>query len=441
MRYFIKIIYLAALTAVPILTWGITWTEHAISSDLNGPSSISWLDLNQDGRTDIIATAINANQVCWFENDGGNPPGWTPHVVTDTFVGACSAWPYDLDGDDDIDLACAAWTGGRVAWFENTGGTPPQWIEHPVNNSFLQAHEICVADLDRDGDPDLLAVAAQSAQVAWWENCGGSPIAWIKHIIRYSYQGGRSVCVRDINADGEPDVLGSAANSQEITIWFGTPDSSWIQQVVDNQLNGAHQARFFDLDGDADQDIVAAGYLANQVVWYQNDGGNPIVWSKHIIDPAFTTALCVDAADFDRDGYLDVCATATGSSDVAWYRNTDGSGLVWVKEFIDPSFSGAWPILAVDIDDDSDADVVSGASNTVLLSWWQNGTLGAGEEQNRHIAPPRTGCIFARSLRQIHKPGVIVYDISGAAIIDRDPGSGVYFYRDGDITGQLIIVK
>jgi len=439
MKYSLAVIWLAILIGGPELVRGIVWTEYAISSDFSGPSSISWSDMNDDGRPDIISTAINTNQVCWFENDGGNPPGWTPHLVTDTFVSACSAWPCDLDGDGDLDLACAAWTAGRVAWFENAGGTPPAWIEHPINNSFLQAHEICAADLDRDGDPDLLAVAAQSSQVAWWENCGGTPIAWIKHLVRSSYQGGRSVCVRDINADGEPDILGTAANSQEVTIWFGTPDSSWIQQVVDNQMNGAHQARFFDLDSDADQDIVAAGYLANQVVWYRNDGGNPIVWAKHIIDPAFTTALCVDAADLDRDGYLDVCATATGASDVAWYRNTDGSGLTWVKEIIDPVFSGAWPILSADIDGDSDEDVVSGASYSTLLSWWQNGTLGAGEERSRRGEPSGIGCLLARRGYR-PGPGWFVYDSQGRRASVPLVRPGVFFQAAGNREIKIVIV-
>jgi hypothetical protein len=417
----------AVLLLGPTLAEGIIWTEYVISSDFSGPSSINRADMNNDGRPDIIATAINANQVVWFENDGNNPPGWTPHIVTDSLNGACSAWPYDLDADGDPDLVAVSWFGGEVVWFENLGGSPPQWNEHPVDSSFLQAHEITVADLDRDGDPDLVAAAAQSAQIAWWENQGGTPIAWTKHLIRRFFYGARSVCVQDINADNEADVLSTAAVSQEVTVWFGSQDSTWIQQVVDNQLNGAHQAKFFDLDGDGDQDIVAAGYNANQVVWYRNDGGDPIAWTKYVIDAAFTTALCVTAADFDQDGFLDVAATATGSSDVAWYRNTDGTGLVWVKELVDGSFNGAWPILAADVDDDGDADILSGASNTVLLSWWQNGTLGAGEEQNQRYVPPAIGPTFARRGYR-PRPEWSVYDIQGRQVNGPLGKTGIYYF-------------
>ena len=47
------------------------------------------------------------------------------------------------------------------------------------------------------------------------------------------------------------------------------------------------------------------------IVWYENDGSTPIVWTKRTIDNAFSGPWSVYAADIDGDGDMDVLGAAS----------------------------------------------------------------------------------------------------------------------------------
>ena len=59
----------------------------------------------------------------------------------------------DVDGDGDPDLVAATGLGG-VAWWENPG-TGSSWPKHLVRQMF--ATDIVAVDMDQDGDMDILA--------------------------------------------------------------------------------------------------------------------------------------------------------------------------------------------------------------------------------------------------------------------------------------------
>jgi hypothetical protein len=121
-------------------------------------------------------------------------------------------------------------------------------------------------------------------------------------------------------------------------------------------------------------------YMDNQVAWWRNQGGVPLVWSKQTIDGDFPHPLTVFAADMDGDGDRDVLGTAWGPGhEVAWWEASGSPPAIqWHKHTIAGSFTGAWPILAADLDGDGDQDVVAGADvlnsegQSAPLTWWEN---------------------------------------------------------------------
>ena len=70
----------------------------------------------------------------------------------------------DLDRDGDLDLYIAADLDNGVTWFENLGDKPLNFARHVVTDSALDARAACAADIDGDGDLDLMSVSAEIAR-------------------------------------------------------------------------------------------------------------------------------------------------------------------------------------------------------------------------------------------------------------------------------------
>ena len=76
----------------------------------------------------------------------------------------------DVDGDGDLDVLGAARLADDITWWENTIGDGTVWIEHTVEGEFDGATSVHAADVDRDGDLDILGAAGTADIITWWEN-------------------------------------------------------------------------------------------------------------------------------------------------------------------------------------------------------------------------------------------------------------------------------
>jgi hypothetical protein len=96
-----------------------------------------------------------------------------------------------------------------------------------------------------------------------------------------------------------------------------------------------------DIDGDGDQDILGAAQDANDLTWWSNDGGDPIVWTEHPIDGDFPGVWPAHAADLNGDALVDVVAGGATADELRWWRNDAAAGV------LEPA-GGAAPQIRVD---------------------------------------------------------------------------------------------
>lgn len=419
---------------------GIGWSGHAVVDYYNGPSSLMAVDIDGDGSLDILGTSTASNRVNWWRNEGGDPITWLQYDIDLSIMGAIYAYPADLDDDGDLDVAAVGWYANAVNWYENEGGTPIAWTKRTIDGTFSGAHEVFITDMDDDGDPDLLAAAANVKTVAWWRNSGGDPLVWEKCIIDTTFDGARSARAGDFNGDGRIDVAGAALLDHDITVWYNSGDTAWIEQIVDGNFLGAHMVRVSDIDSDGDPDLVGAAYLSSDIVWWRNDGGDPVVWTKQFIDGNFASALAVHAADIDGDGHIDVVGTAEANDMISWWRNDGNIPITWTEEIITTGFNGAWPVNAADIDNDGDMDVLGGANYGDEVMWWESDLAGVAEYGQEHpIAGGYRTSVFAGKIMLPTDGLYAVIDATGRTVDHEHLPPGIYFICRGHTIIQKVV--
>ncbi len=131
-------------------------------------------------------------------------------------------------------------------------------------------------------------------------------------------QYGPGLSVGDVNSDGLNDIYISGAFEYKGTFLMKQQDGSFVEEdlLVGNDPNNREEemgSLFFDADGDGDDDlyIVSGSYehtrgdQAYQDRLFINEGGQYILSSDAL--PSFlSSGSAVRAADFDRDGDLDL---------------------------------------------------------------------------------------------------------------------------------------
>jgi len=152
---------------------GSTWTTHTIATTADGTVSLFATDLDRDGDIDVLAVWNNGDTVAWYENTAGNGSAWTTHVVATDVDGAESVSAADMDGDGDVDVLSAAFNANRVNWYENTAGNGTVWVVRMLSTTAAGASEVLAADVDGDGDTDALSTSSFDDKVAWYDNRGG----------------------------------------------------------------------------------------------------------------------------------------------------------------------------------------------------------------------------------------------------------------------------
>ncbi|MCP4631290.1 MAG: T9SS type A sorting domain-containing protein [candidate division Zixibacteria bacterium] len=368
-------LYFTFFFTLPVLA-DVSFTELLVDDNVYGTACLYASDLDGDGDLDLIGATKEDHDMVWWRNDGGNPIVWTKFIIDDAFIEALSVYSKDIDGDGDMDVIGAAASSQQIAWWRNEGGEPIQWTKQVLRNGYNWAHEVFADDVDGDGDQDILGVSSVLGLINLWSNEGGDPIQWTEYLIGDELTNAKSVCTSDLDNDGDKDIIGAILGNNDVLWWRneGGDPIEWTEFTVDGNFAGSHRVQAIDIDNDGDDDILGAAYLGHEIAWWRNNGGDPLHWTKQTIVTYFLNACIAYGADLDGDGDIDVVGSAQASNEVAWWRNDGGDPIVWTEFIIDDEMTRVWPLHVNDLDNDGDKDVIAGSGFRGIneVRWYRN---------------------------------------------------------------------
>ena len=324
------------------------------------------------------------------------------HVISTNADRAFSVFAADVDGDGDMDVLSASALDDKIAWYENDGGSPPVFTERIISTDADGARSVFAADVDGDGDTDVLSASNLDDKIVWYENIGGSPPVFTERVISTTADGADSVFAVDLDGDGDTDVLSSSHSDDKIA-WYenngGSPPvftEHWISTAAD----GAWSVFASDVDGDGDMDVLSASHHDDTIAWYENDGSSPPAFTERIISTVADSAASVFAADVDGDGDTDVLSASWRDDKIAWYENDGSSPPVFTERVISTNADYAFSVFAADVDGDGDMDVLSASVFDDKIAWYENdgGSPPVFTERVISAAATKARAVFAADL-------------------------------------------
>lgn len=424
----VRLLTLAAVLIGPG-AFAQTWVDpevHPISTDLaHGQRAIPH-DMNDDGAPDLLLAYSLADAVWLGINDGDGDFTLT-EIGSD--VVAMYAVPLDADCDDDTDVAAVELfdrdlgfeSAGRLLWYERPSDLTGDWTEHLVDDTLVHFYRLDAADVDGDGDDDLLTATVSSTfdnVVVWYENrCDESAgPRWQRWTIADGAGFGEcgSVRLADLDRDEDLDVI-AADPRNDVVVWFendGTPRSDdWTAHVVAAAAGAPASVRLAHLDDDEDPDLLVALSGAGQVGWLENPGDpTDADWTFHPLgDLVGVTEVAF--ADLDNDGRDDVAA-GSGLEDFGgvntlaiFERNPDGT----TTRHLDPgNYYGFTAVEAADLDRDGDQDLVTASYGGDRMDWWENrhdpvSPVTLTRFEARVLGPSRVEVVWTASTEVRHR--------------------------------------
>ncbi|MEO6694052.1 MAG: T9SS type A sorting domain-containing protein [Ignavibacteria bacterium] len=325
---------------------------HNSSFISQGYNSTRFVDIDADGDKDLFISVLylsqNVKNFVFYRNNGSaSIPDFqrvSDNYLNNVDVGGTSNISFvDIDNDNDKDLFIGS-DLSRISYFRNEGTSQvPSFTLISDSLPILSAsfnYAPSFADLDNDGDKDMILGSYIKDSLWFYRNTGSSTsfnftLEARGHQIGLSTLGQSSTpAFADIDNDNDKDLFIGATNGR-IFFYENTGTAANFQFTFRinfyNSIDVGDESvpRFFDIDNDNDQDLFI-GTREGKIVFYRNDGNsqNPnfVFQTNEYKNINVQQYACPEFVDIDNDTDPDLFA-GNNKGGLFYFENNEVSGI------------------------------------------------------------------------------------------------------------------
>ncbi len=418
-----------------------SWEKETAGSGYESLHDVESVDMDSDGDFDLVASDYDGDRLFWLRNEGTS---WTDLTIDSVIDYPCKQTPRDVNGDGNMDVVCAAWTGGAIMVFYGSGGENPSWTPQTVDPDCLAAHGTRVCDMDSDGDMDIVGASINNSRLYLYRNGGGTTPSWNREDLG-TIAGASMVRLGDLDGDGDMDAVSSSWGNAGVAWWENTENgTAFVKHIVKMGGQATSWATPGDMDNDGDLDVVAVRYQQGSLYWYEvTEYESSGIIESSILDTEETPQWC----SFNWDAYV-----PAGCGISFQFKSSDNVSSMgeWSEEYFSPAvLSGlVHRYFQYRITLDSSDPLFSPVVHGVHLNWDPQGIEESEGGSMISCHSPCTGMITLRASEELQSPLTVdLYSSAGRLLLSRsvDSGetlsleglsSGLYLYR-AESTGGL----
>lgn len=380
MRFFLFLL----LPGLPLAgaTAPARFAEHSIAGDLKSGYQVVAVDVNHDGKIDLIAVASGMSELVWFEN-----PTWERHVIAGGLHRMINLGAWDTDGDGIPEIVLASEFSneaknsiGLMSVLEHNGDPRQPWRIREIDR-LTTSHRLRWADIYGNGKKVLVNQPLTGATAEAPQYRGHTPLVfykpgeWKRETIGDQNEGVvHGIYITDWDGDGREDILTASfvgialyqlgkdgrwtrtelakgdpspwpnSGSSDVAVgklgkqrflcaiepWHGNQvavyrqhKKEWQRQVLDSSLVSGHTIITADLNGDGRDEVIAGfrGKGQSVYVYYAQDARGS-QWDRQVLDNGGIAASACAVADLNGDGRPDLACI--GADKLKWYENLGG---------------------------------------------------------------------------------------------------------------------
>jgi len=377
---------------------------------------------------DINNNPLSKAQVFQFTVQTATAPGLfseAENIISNSVYRTREVNAADMDNDGDLDIIVAVEWGAKISWFRNG-----DWQETVIStDNQLGVISVHAADINRDGIMDVISSSnGDGNQVSWYNGANN----WERTVL---LSGPRSYSAypADMDGDGDMDILNVATTSNTIS-WFEN-GNNWAEKIITTAISGYAKVSAVDFDYDGDLDVLSTSPDDNSISWYEN-GNN---WNETIITSNSQGAQVAIASDIDNDGDVEVISAGHTGNEIALYKKSAS----WEKSIITSNAIQAYAVFAGDVDGDGDLDIISASYGDSKIAWYENAPVNSWKETIIATNATNTSFVTAADMDGDKDLDVISSSFEGNKIswynnnaVQIEPGLIAYYPFNGDTNDE-----